>query len=364
VYPKPLAPLPPAHPHCRCLLAPRLDLTERKGELREGAETAWLRQSDHAQRIVGSRAKWERVKKGADPMAVAYENVEPDYRPRTVAEAAGVRQQPLTKPKTVAPADIYRDAKTIEEAERIGTDILRLEGPVEYVTEAFDGKDYKIIRFAHGGMDPDLVAEYVAGRASYVGLDVDTANFINRYLVTAAGIADRHGIPRLRGVMTHESQAGKSYMSMGDGILSVARGSSSKKAVTHPVQWKLADHDNGQRPFIVAGFFESPAEQYRSLLWHEFGHHVHQQLGVINREQYRSPPLELKIPEAMRNARKNYFGPGWGKKDPVQSPSEYAKTNSNEFFAESYSLFRLDRRDLVPGFLVPFLESIEKGLMP
>jgi hypothetical protein len=74
--------------NCRCLLAPRLDLTERKGELREGAETAWLRQSDHAQRIVGSRAKWERVKKGADPMAVAYENVEPDYRPRTVAEAA------------------------------------------------------------------------------------------------------------------------------------------------------------------------------------------------------------------------------------------------------------------------------------
>ncbi len=96
VYPKPAAPLPPAHPFCRCILAPRLDLTERKGERREGAETEWLRQSDHAQRIVGSKAKWERVKKGADPMAVAYENVEPDYWPRTVAEAAGNPILPVT----------------------------------------------------------------------------------------------------------------------------------------------------------------------------------------------------------------------------------------------------------------------------
>lgn len=100
VYPKPVAPVPPAHPHCRCVLSPRLDLTERQGTLREGAETAWLRQSDHAQRIVGSRAKWERVKKGADPMTVAYENAEPAYRPKSVAVTA---EEPILPPRTESP---------------------------------------------------------------------------------------------------------------------------------------------------------------------------------------------------------------------------------------------------------------------
>lgn len=100
VYPKPAAPVPPAHPHCRCVLSPRLDLTGRDGREKEGAETAWLRQSDHAQRIVGSRAKWERVKAGADPMTVAYENAEPAYRPKSVAATA---KEPIPPPRTGSP---------------------------------------------------------------------------------------------------------------------------------------------------------------------------------------------------------------------------------------------------------------------
>ena len=94
VYPKPSAPVPLAHPFCRCMLSPRLDLTERQGKEREGAERAFLRTDENAQRIIGSRDNLARVLSGKDPMTVACENTEPAYRPRSVAETAGLWSEP------------------------------------------------------------------------------------------------------------------------------------------------------------------------------------------------------------------------------------------------------------------------------
>ena len=91
VYPKRLAPVAPAHPYCRCVLSPRLDLTGRKARENDGADLAFFRALDPstAARVAGSNDKLDRVLKGADPLAVHNERIDPLYKVRTVEQAAG-----------------------------------------------------------------------------------------------------------------------------------------------------------------------------------------------------------------------------------------------------------------------------------
>lgn len=91
VYPKRVAPVAPAHPHCCCVLSPRLDLTGRQGRARPGADGAVFRGMDLAEaaRVAGSRGKLDMVMAGADPVAVHNAGIDPAYRVRTVEEVAG-----------------------------------------------------------------------------------------------------------------------------------------------------------------------------------------------------------------------------------------------------------------------------------
>jgi hypothetical protein len=64
VYPKAQAPLPPYHPHCRCVTSPRLDLTGRKAKPRDERGDAYFLnrlQPMQAARVMGSQAKRDRV---------------------------------------------------------------------------------------------------------------------------------------------------------------------------------------------------------------------------------------------------------------------------------------------------------------
>lgn len=91
VYLKARAPVAPAHPFCRCVLAPRLDLTGRQGREVSGADQAFFRGLDlpEAARVAGSRERFGLVMAGADPIAVHNErSSDPLYRIKTVAEAA------------------------------------------------------------------------------------------------------------------------------------------------------------------------------------------------------------------------------------------------------------------------------------
>lgn len=92
VYPKRVAPVAPAHPFCRCVLSPRLDLTGRRGRERQGADLAVFRglEPGDAARVAGSRERLDLVLSGADPVAVHNSRVDPAYRVRTVEEAAGM----------------------------------------------------------------------------------------------------------------------------------------------------------------------------------------------------------------------------------------------------------------------------------
>lgn len=67
VYPKHLAPVPPFHPHCRCILAPRIDIDEdERWRDNPDAGRAWLAQQDahFAARVAGSRDARDAVLNG------------------------------------------------------------------------------------------------------------------------------------------------------------------------------------------------------------------------------------------------------------------------------------------------------------
>ena len=88
VYPKRLAPVAPAHPYCKCVLSPRIDLTGRTARDVDGADGAYFRGMDPAEaaRVAGSRDKLTQVLGGADARAVHNAAIDPMYRVRTVAE--------------------------------------------------------------------------------------------------------------------------------------------------------------------------------------------------------------------------------------------------------------------------------------
>jgi hypothetical protein len=90
VYPKAVAPVPLAHPFCRCVLAPRLDLTGEKARERRGADTAYFRSMDPADaaRVAGSAAKLDAILSGSAPIDVHNAGRPEQYQVRSVATVA------------------------------------------------------------------------------------------------------------------------------------------------------------------------------------------------------------------------------------------------------------------------------------
>jgi hypothetical protein len=89
VYPKAVAPRPPLHPFCRCVVAPRLDLSGKKAKPEsDTADRYFLDRvgESTAARIVGSRAKLDLVQKGAKPDDVYNAGLSPQYRVKQLAD--------------------------------------------------------------------------------------------------------------------------------------------------------------------------------------------------------------------------------------------------------------------------------------
>lgn len=82
VYPKSLAPVAPAHPHCKCVLSPRLDLNDKAAQEKEGAEDAFFAQYGESlqRRIAGSKGKLERIKRGESAWDVHNASIDPLYQ--------------------------------------------------------------------------------------------------------------------------------------------------------------------------------------------------------------------------------------------------------------------------------------------
>lgn len=109
--------------------------------------------------------------------------------------------------------------------------------------------------------------------------------------------------------------------------------------------WRVGD-ELKDRPFGASDYFEDPLEQVKSIVTHEMGHHIHQQYGVKSKSDYFDPPIERAIKLLYR------------KRSRV-SPSRYADTDSMEWFAESFSLYEADRKDLIDPRLTKLIDLLK-----
>lgn len=107
-YPKALAPKPPYHPFCRCLLRKRFDLSATGARERGGAERAFLRDHPEPARVMGSRQKAADVLGGSTVAAVLNAGRDPLYHLRTLGDLvdavnlAGGQSNPVTDAYEIA----------------------------------------------------------------------------------------------------------------------------------------------------------------------------------------------------------------------------------------------------------------------
>ena len=117
-----------------------------------------------------------------------------------------------------------------------------------------------------------------------------------------------------------------------------------------PDQWTWGE-ELSSRPWTSDAYFSDPLDKMRSTIYHEFGHNVHQQYMVINRLNYFDPEVEKWMKSrATRDVRK--------------SATRYGDKNEREWFAENFSLYFMDREDLVDPLFVRLIEAIinKRGL--
>jgi hypothetical protein len=88
VYPKEAAPVAPAHPYCKCVLSPRLDLNDREINPPDDAERRFFRQfsDDEQRKIAGSLEKLDRIRNGDNAWDVHNERIDPMYRVKPASQ--------------------------------------------------------------------------------------------------------------------------------------------------------------------------------------------------------------------------------------------------------------------------------------
>ena len=121
--------------------------------------------------------------------------------------------------------------------------------------------------------------------------------------------------------------------------------------------WKRGD-DISKRPHSIKSFETNYFDRFRSVWYHEIGHHIHQMykqkikkdIGVTIKEpNYKQvdKPLENRL-NKVRNINEH-------------SPTKYGTTNTREWFVENFSLYYRGKEDLVATEFLEILKEIKDG---
>lgn len=109
--------------------------------------------------------------------------------------------------------------------------------------------------------------------------------------------------------------------------------------------WESGD-DLSKRPFGVDEFFDFN-KRTELILQHEFAHHIHQQYKTT-KSNYNNPPMEKDIEKIHAKCTKD---------KSLISASKYGDSDPQEWFAESYVLYKNDRHDLVTPALLDYFRK-------
>ena len=198
----------------------------------------------------------------------------------------------------------------------------------------------------------------------YVALDAILEDFKKLALI--------FNVPNLRGVASTNRRRNV-MATMGDAVLKINNqkmgrngrlGSEERWRLERPTNtWTRPDGPEknkwnavkGDRPWTVDGYESTSFERFRSIIIHEFAHHVHQMYKInkaefddkLSRGRWRDvePPIERKI-KFTRNR---------------QGPSEYSDHNGKEWFAENFATYFNGRPDLADPKFIKIIEEMAEG---
>ena len=185
-------------------------------------------------------------------------------------------------------------------------------------------------------------------------------------------LAIKYGVPKLRSINITGRM--KSIMSMGDGNLNINYTffnkikshknrdimlgvGKFKGEVERAKKFKLGDDlslekftdsSTWKRPYNAFYYEDNEFDRMRSILYHEFGHQVHQMKNVEWAKAAFGYDHKVPIENAL-----NKFIPRIKK----SSASIYSDKNTKEWFAENFSLYHMGKKDLVDPRFIEFLEN-------
>jgi len=169
-------------------------------------------------------------------------------------------------------------------------------------------------------------------------------------------LAKKYNIPKLRGIKVAKNQ---SYnMSMGDGSLHISS-YYVKRVLTDPTKklttnsWSYGQ-DVAKRPYSVKAYLDNGFERFRSTMYHEFGHHVHQ-MKYVGADDIFVGRLLTKV----ENQTKDLFNKLKKEQGRFIGNSEYGDTVYEEWFAEQFAMFHLNKLDKVHPEFKKLIKEIE-----
>jgi hypothetical protein len=123
--------------------------------------------------------------------------------------------------------------------------------------------------------------------------------------------------------------------------------------------WQVGD-ELKDRPQLASAYFDDPVDKFNNTVVHEYGHTLHQEYNRIGTERGKGlisePPVEKYLAHLFYDKNnKKKLNP-----DNVY-PTAYSEYNHHEWFAESFSLYNMGRKDLVDPKIVNLLGEMKRN---
>ena len=201
------------------------------------------------------------------------------------------------------------------------------------------------------------------GTSNIKALSDEMATKVSVILDELNDLAIKYNVPKLRGIYIRNSG---SLAGMGDGSLKlnakqldrISDGIKSNLARTNYnnktklktlANWKHGDNIKF-RPLVGYEYFDNELDHLRQVMYHEFGHHVHQMKYVTKDTLDYGTKYIPKVEKELTQLTDRFI---------MKTPTNYAKTNSKEFFAENFSLYSMGKTDLVDPKFIKLIEELQ-----
>ena len=117
------------------------------------------------------------------------------------------------------------------------------------------------------------------------------------------------------------------------------------------VPYKIGD-DLSKRPWSTKSHFTDNLDKTRVLMYHEFGHHIHQTYKLKKSYSRGENYVESQLTKFWNSKEKSELD--------YYAPSKYAMTNQYEYFVESFAMYMMDRTDMIHPEMKTFIDDLIK----